>query len=327
LILFWLICTGLLLFALAFVLPAALQHSAESERELEDERKQANIAVYRDQLAELEADLRHGIVSKEQYAEDRDEIERRLLEDTVTSKSKRATPAQPSVRNRALLLASIAGPLVAIVYFFRNKNTAPAPMKTPGTATLFAIGLPLAAVILYLLVGEPDRIKNPATAGMPPVSAAAPGPPERSQAQIEANVAKLAERLKSNPSDAQGWAMLARSYSSLEKYGEATGAYAKATELTPKDADLWAEYAFASAMAAGRSLQGKPAELIDRALKADPENAKALQLAGSAAYEAKDYKKAVDYWQRVLKKVPPGSEVAETITARINEAKSLAAGK
>ena len=326
-ILFWVICAGLLLFALAFVLPTALQHSAESERELEDERKQANIAVYRDQLAELEADLRHGIVSQEQYAEDQDEIERRLLEDTVTLKSKQATPAPPSVRNRALLLASIAGPLAAIVYYFRNKNTAPAPVNAPGTASLLAIGLPLAAIVLYSIVGNPKAITNEAAPTFPTKATQPAAPPERTQEQIEANVAKLAERLKSNPSDAQGWTMLARSYSSMEKFGEAAGAYAKATELTPKDADLWAEYAFASAMAAGRSLQGKPMELVNRALKVDPENAKALQLAGSAAFEAKDYQKAVDYWQRVLKQVPPDSEVGRTIASRINEAKGLAAGK
>ncbi len=81
--------------------------------------------------------------------------------------------------------------------------------------------------------------------------------------------------------------------------------------MTPNDADLWAEYAFATAMASGRSLEGKPTELIDQALKVDPENAKALQLAGSAAFQAKDYKKAIDYWQRVLKQVPPDSEVAQ----------------
>jgi cytochrome c-type biogenesis protein CcmH len=121
--------------------------------------------------------------------------------------------------------------------------------------------------------------------------------------------------------------MLARSYSSMEKYSDAVNAYAKATELNPKDADLWAEYAFATGMAEGKSLEGKPAELINRALKVDPDNAKALQLAGSAAYQAKDYKRAIDYWQRVLKKVPPGSEVAETINARINDAKTLAASK
>jgi cytochrome c-type biogenesis protein CcmH len=282
----------LLLIALAFILPPVLQRSEESDRATEDERKQANIAVYRDQLSELEADLRNGIVSHEQYAQDRDEIERRLLEDTATVKSK--------------------------------KKATTVPAGTRNTAYALAVGLPLVAIIFYLNVGNPKAITGEAVATTPINSAA---PPERTQAQIEANVAKLAERLKSNPSDAQGWTMLARSYSSMEKYGEATGAYAKATELTPKDADLWAEYAFASAMANGRSLQGKPQEFIQRALKVDPENAKALQLAGSAAFETKDYKKAVDYWQRVLKKVPPDSEVAQTIQSRINEAKALAEGK
>ena len=62
-------------------------------------------------------------------------------------------------------------------------------------------------------------------------------------------------------------------------------------------------------------------------LKVDPENLKALQLAGTAAFQAKDYKKAIDYWERVLKRVPPGSEVNEAIQARISEAKTLAANK
>jgi cytochrome c-type biogenesis protein CcmH len=293
-ILFWVICALLIVIALAFVLPPLLQRSEESEGVLDDERKQANIAVYRDQLSELEADLRNGIIAEDQYAQDREETERRLLEDTATTRSKKTTGAPINARN---------------------------------TAYLLGLGLPLVAIVFYMNVGEPDRITNPAPVGSAPASATAAAPPERTQEQIEANVAKLAKRLESNPNDAQGWAMLARSYSSMEKYNEAANAYAKATELNAKDADLWAEYAFATGMAEGRSLEGKSTELINRALKVDPENPKALQLAGSAAFQAKDYKKAIDYWQRVLKKVPPGTEVAETINARINEAKTLAASK
>jgi cytochrome c-type biogenesis protein CcmH len=292
-ILFWVICAALILIALAFVLPTALQRSEESDLKTEDERKQANIAVYRDQLSELETDLRNGIVSSEQYAQDREEIERRLLEDTASVSSSR---------------------------------TSPPPVSARSTAYLLGIGLPLVAIVFYLKLGEPDRISNPAAASAPPTATSA-APPQRSQEQIEANVAKLAKRLESNPNDAQGWTMLARSYSSMEKFSEAANAYARLTELTPNDADLWAEYAFATAMAGGRSLEGKPMELINRALKVDPQNAKALQLAGSAAFQAKDYKKAVDYWQRVLKQVPPNSEVSRTITERINEAKTLAASK
>ena len=118
--------------------------------------------------------------------------------------------------------------------------------------------------------------------------------------------------------------MLARSYSSMEKYAEASNAYAKATALAPSDADLLAEYAFANAMANGRQLQGKSLELVNQALKLDPENLKALELAGSAAFQAKNYKQAIDYWQRLLKKMPPDSEVAEAVNKRLEEAKSLA---
>jgi len=287
----------MIVIALAFVLPPMLQQSQEKHANTDDERKQANIAVYRDQLSELEADLRNGIVGKDQYAQDRDEIERRLLEDTATASS---------------------------------KKTAAVSMNGRNTAYVLGLGIPFIAIVFYLKIGESKLIENPAAATAPPAATASgppSGPMQRSQEQIEANVAGLAKRLESNPNDAEGWMMLARSYSSMEKFSEAANAYGKATELTPKNADLWAEYAFAVAMAGGRSLEGKPTELINHALQVDPENAKALQLAGSAAFQAKDYKKAIDYWQRVLKKVPADSEVGQTITDRINEAKTLAGSK
>jgi cytochrome c-type biogenesis protein CcmH len=295
-IVFWLICLAMLIVALMSVLPPALRAEASKSKD-ENARRNANIAIYRDQLAELEADLRNGIVSQEQYAQDRDDLERRLLEDTTTE----------TATKKPIALAAGA-----------RKH-----------AYMMGIGLALVAVIFYLRVGSPDAITTAAaTGGMAAtVPAGRSGAPaERSQAQIEAQVAALTKRLQSNPSDAQGWTMLARSYSSMERFGEATGAYAKATELTPDNADLWAEYAMATAMAGGRKLEGKPTELIERALKIDPNNLKALGLAGSAAYDAKNYQKAIDYWQRVLKQMPPNPEATQIITARINEAKEKLAG-
>lgn len=290
-ILFWVICAAMLFIALVFVLPPALRAEASRVKD-EKARRDANVAIYRDQLTELETDLHNGIVSQEQYAQDRDDIERRLLEDTTTNPLPKKSADHVVTRKHAYLVAT---------------------------------GLSLVAVIFYLRIGSPESITNAAATTTAPVAPAS-APAERTQAQIDANVAALAKRLQSNPSDAQGWTMLARSYSSMERFGEAAGAYAKATELTPNNADLWAEYAFVSAMASGRTLEGKPVELIDRALKIDPDNPKALQLAGSAAYEAKNYQKAIDYWQRVLKQVPPTSDVAQAITSRINDAKSQLAG-
>jgi cytochrome c-type biogenesis protein CcmH len=295
-ILFWVICVAMLAVALYYVLPPALQAAASPVTE-EAARREANIAIYRDQLSELESDLRNGIVSEDQYGQDRDDIERRLLEDTTTEK----TASKP----------------VAVSAEARKH------------AYMLGIGLALVAVIFYLRVGNPDSITNAATPRTATAPAAAPQTEpggERTQAQIEANVTALANRLKSNPSDAQGWTMLARSYNSMGRFGEAAGAYARVTELTPNDADLWAEYAFSVAMASGRKLEGKPMELIEHALKIDPNNPKALELAASGAYEAKNYKKAIDYWQRVLKQVPPDSEVAQAIQSRMEEAKSKMSG-
>jgi len=289
-ILFWLICFALLVFALSYVLPPALRSDVAKSKQ-EDARREANIAIYRDQLAELETDLHNGIVAEDQYAQDREDIERRLLEDIATDKT--------------------------------TKKAATVSADTRKHVYLVGIGLALVAVIFYLRVGTPDAITN-AAPGAATATQTAPAAPtgQRSQAQIEANVAALAKRLQSNPNDAQGWTMLARSYSSMEKYPEAAGAYAKATELTPNDADLWADYAFASAMAGGRSLEGKPMEFVERALKLDPDNAKALGLAANAAFEAKQYQKAIDYWERLRKRVPPDSDVAQAIDSRIKEAKA-----
>lgn len=293
-ILFWLICALFIVIAFAFVLPTALQRPDKSQRTIADERKLANIAIYRDQLSELESDLRNGIVSQEQYAQDRDEIERRLLEDTAG--------------------ATFATPKVAKV--------APA---SRSTAYAIAFGLPIAAVLFYSQVGNPEAITGAAQRVVAPAPAASTDQP--TQEQIEARVDAMAKRLQANPSDVEGWKMLARSYREMQRFGEAAGAYAKATELQPKDADLWVDYAYVTAMANQQQLAGRPMELINQALKIDPENAKALGLAGNAAFQAKDYKKAAEYWERVLEKIPPGTEGRQAIQERIEEAKKLAGTK
>ena len=294
-ILFWLVCALLIVIAFAFVLPTALQRNDKSQRAVADERKLANIAIYRDQLSELEADLKNGIVSEEQYAQDRDEIERRLLEDTSG-----AAPAK------------------------RTGAAATVPPANRNTAYAIAFGLPLAAVIFYFQVGAPDSLTGAPRVKSPPPAAQTNEP---TQEEIEKRVATLVTRLQSNPNDVEGWIMLGRSYRSMERYGEASGAYAKATELKPDDADLWADYAFVSALANGQRMAGQPLDLVNRALKLDPENVPALELAGIAAFQAEDYKRAIEYWERALKKLPPDSEVTQAIQLKIKEAKTLAGNK
>jgi len=136
-------------------------------------------------------------------------------------------------------------------------------------------------------------------------------------------VAKLAARLEQNPDDANGWAILARSYTSMQRFPEAVAAFAKASALTKDDANLLADYADALAVSAGRSIEGKPLELIKQALKLDPNQWKALAMAGTAAFDRKDYHAAVAYWEKLLQRLPPDSGFRESLTASVAEARQL----
>lgn len=286
----------MILIALAFVLPPLWQTDEKSNAA---EVREANIAVYRDQLRELEADLNNSIVSKEQYDQDREEIERRLLQDVAQS-SDRAKTSKPAITDRNL--AYTVGAL-----------------------------LPLIAVAFYLPLAnqnERDRLRRNAEAAPPAAAPAAAAPNasgSMSQEAIEANIAKLAKRLEQEPNDVKGWMMLARSYSQMQRYKDAAEAYQHATTLNSTDADLWADYAFAVSMVNGKEMQGKPTEFINKALAIDPQNRKALVLAGDAAFALKKYDQAIQYWEKLLKTLPPNSaDVAQPVNERIAEAKRLA---
>jgi cytochrome c-type biogenesis protein CcmH len=176
--------------------------------------------------------------------------------------------------------------------------------------------IPLGALAIYFIVGTP--------AALSPENVAATGAPHAADMkELEVAVERLAARLKDNPDDTEGWIMLARSYKLFSRFPEAAQAYAVAADREPRNAALLADYADVLAMAQGRRLEGEPEKLIARALEADPRNLKALALAGTAAFEKKDYAGAVAQWERMLPLVPAGSDEARSVQASIDEARSL----
>jgi cytochrome c-type biogenesis protein CcmH len=284
---FWIIVALFILFALWFVLPPLLQKAGDSKG---DDLRAANVLIYQDQSREMAADLKNGLMTEEQYQLDKEELERRLLEDV---------------------------------------NAPSSDLSSSKTATLkFAYGvgmaIPVGVIALYFVIGNQQGLSP----SLPEMTAPAtqPGGPMSDQ-QIAANVEKLAKKLEQNPNDGAGWLMLARSYISMERFSDAAAAYEHATTLNGNDASIWADYAEAAAMANGQRLAGKPTEAIDRALQIDPKNQKALDLAGSAAFQLGDYNKAIDYWQKLLTQLPAGSEELKAISAQISKAKELGGGK
>lgn len=188
----------------------------------------------------------------------------------------------------------------------------------PWSAIMVGLSIPAIAISLYFYLGNPDAFKPAQVAG------AQDAAPAVTAEQIENMVSGLEQKLKNKPDDADGWYMLARSFHVLKKYRESADAYAKLVKLVPDNADLQADYADALAMAQNRSLQGEPEQILEKALAIDPKNQKALALAGSAAFDRRDFSTAIMHWKKILLLVPAESETARSIMSSIDEAQSLA---
>ena len=193
----------------------------------------------------------------------------------------------------------------------KGEPAAVSPGTARGAALALGLAVPVCALAIYLTVGNPRALSPEATAGA--------GPHGVTAQQFETMVERLAGRLKEKPDDVEGWMMLGRSYAVLGRFPESAGAYAKAVALAPKDAQLLADYADSLAMAQGRSLSGEPEKLLKRALAVDPNNVKALVLAGTAAYDRDDKAGAVQLWERALAVLPAESDMARRVRASVAE--------
>lgn len=92
----------------------------------------------------------------------------------------------------------------------------------------------------------------------------------------------LAEKLKRDPGNGDGWALLARSYMNIQQFGDAEAAFEKAASLLPPDAALLADWADARVMARDGKWDSQARRLVERALTTDPANPKALALSAAA---------------------------------------------
>lgn len=277
---------GLIALALLVVLPSLLRRkSLQAGADAVANASRSNLQVLREQLAALDADHAAGVLDAEQYRLARIEVERRALEEEQVAE-------QPAVARRAGKTALAMGLLIPV----------------------FVLGL-------YALLGEPQSLDA--------TVAAAPGQQDASLPELEAMVDRLAKRLESRTKpeegDLQGWTMLANSYAVMQRYAEASRALGRARELAPDDPQLMADHADMMAMVQGRSMKGEPQQLVMRALQLDPKNLKALAMAGSWAFEQRDFAAAVDYWGRAKELAPPGSDFANGLENSLQQARAAAA--
>ena len=281
--LFWIAAVVCVVVALAFVLPALLRTRGGAGKAA---RRDVNIAVYRDQMKEMEADRVNGLLSEAQFQSAKLELEARLADDALTP------------------------------------DDAPEPGRVGSRRLGYTLGavLPVAAFALYFWLGNPASLVAEAQTGTGQSAMAGAA----AEHDFMSMIRKVEERTQANPDDGEAWTMLAKSYAAMEQWPKALQAYEKAAGLLPREASVLSGYAEALAITGNLALTGKPMELVRHALEIDPEDMKALELAGINAFREGDFAQASAYLKRMHGLLPPESPYAQDILAAQQEAERLA---
>jgi cytochrome c-type biogenesis protein CcmH len=278
---FWIGAAVCVAIALAFILPPLLRRKEAAAKAA---RKDINIAVYRDQMKEMEADLANGLLSEDQFQTAKVELEARLAEDALAQADNTMTPV--ASRRLGFTLAGV---------------------------------LPLAAFSLYFVLGNPMSLISIAEAQANPAAAGA----AQGQHDVMKMIQQVEEKTRKDPNDGEAWTLLAKTYAVVGHWPEALHAYEKAIKLKPDVPAVMTGYAEALAITNNRVLQGQPIKLVLQALEKDPNDMKGLELAGIAAFQEKNFAKAAFYFKHLHKLLPPESPYAQDILEAQKEAARL----
>ncbi len=277
---FWLLAGLMAVLALAFI---ALPLLRKRQHQTID-RDQLNVAVIREQLAELKADMEAGKLEEAAFEAARHDLERELL-DAVDGR-KDTAPATTTRRGRWLLVILVPA-------------------------------VPVLAIMLYLQLGMSDFEERAARA-----SAAQNQAGGMSEHDINLMLEKLAERLRAEPEHPEGWMLLGRTYTTLQRFDEAVEAYEQARKYGGDSPELLIDYADTLIAAQGGNFSDKAGELLKQALEQQPDNPKGQWLMGHWYFQRGDFRNALEAWQRVVPMVQPGSDNARILQQQIQIARA-----
>lgn len=240
-----------------------------------------DVAVYKDQLAEIDRDLARGVLAADQAEAARTEIQRRLLAAAQTDAAEPVLKTAKSLR---------------------------------GLAVTLAVGLPLCGLVLYLALGAPGLPDQPYAGRKAEIEEAM-----QKSREIARMVGKLAERLKQNPTDPQGWMLLGRSYRAMEHYADAADAFGRAFDLSG-EAEAAADQAEMLIMAAeGDEVSEAAVAALERALAKDPKSVKARYYRASAKLARGDALGAVQDLTDLAADAPADAPWLADVKSRIDE--------
>ncbi len=192
----------------------------------------------------------------------------------------------------------------------------------PVAATLTALTIPAAVLVVYLVVSNHDWQMTAAG------SAAAPGT-ATTTGSVEEAVASLEQKLAAAPEDEEGWILLGSSYLSLNRPADAVNAYQKALDVSGgRNVDARLGVAEARIVLDPGSLSGPVGDEIEAVLKAEPQNPKALWYGGLLGLARGQPDVARDRWRALLGMSPPERvrQIIEAQLAELDGAASAVAG-
>lgn len=265
----------------------------------------------KNQGADISAGLRELLLARAQGAISNEEFERAqaTLHATLLAPPAEGAPGMARhLRWQLSVAIAVAFALLASVFYF-SQNTPKETENATGSLTSSRVFVPQTKLQMQAPVQA-----QPPTQG-------------NSGGDLNTAVKRLENKMLKTPENGDGWLLLARTYAELRQHKEAASAYAKAAAILPADATLLADWADARVVANERKWDASSRDIVKRALAADPTHLKALALAGSEAFERKDYQQAVVFWKKIVAIAPAGSNESKLAEMNIQEASAKLGSK
>src|SRR5215471_389736 len=243
----------------------------------------SDVAVYRDQLAEIERDRASGLIAENE-----------------------ATGAQVEVSRRLIAAADAQAPAPT--------DAVSATWRRRAVAVVALILLPLGAAALYVALGSPSLPDQPLAARL----AGARGNPS-----IDTLITQVEDHLTRHPEDGRGWEVIAPVYLRLGRFEEAVKARRNAVKLNGATAERQSALGEALVFAANGVVTAEAKAAFERAIALDANGVQARYFLGLAAEQDGDRTQAAAAWRALIAAAPPDAlwlDLLRRALARVDRA-------
>lgn len=259
-----------------------------SDRDDTASAEEADLAVYRDQLAEIEAERDRGQIEEAEAESARRELARRLIRRSDDAQGTRGIAAKGTGTSTS----------VAIAY-----------------AT--ALSIPLISLAIYLSLGSPSMPGMPQSARLQ----STPG-----GGSINELVARVEAQLRETPEDGRGWDAVAPVYLRLQRFDDAARAYAQAIRLQGETPQRLRGFAEATVQANNGIVVDLARKAYAQILQLEPKNPEARFWLAMADEQEGKFKEAEKGYKAVLENAPADAPWRAVVEARLKEIHTKSGG-